>query len=233
MRVSKQLGTIITAAAVAGVMSFGAGAVIAAGASGSSVTYQACLSSKGALSKVSSSVTPTCPSTSTLISWNSQGATGAPGAPGATGATGATGASGAIANTCTSPPGPNLNFSTCDLTNFQWPFVILTGDNMVSTNLWHAYLANAHLDQANLTNADLITANLTNADLTSADLTNADLSGANLGGASLNFANLTNALLGNAKNFSFAHLAFVTWNNTTCPDGSISNSHTPNSCIGH
>jgi len=230
MRVSKQLGTIITAAAVAGVMSFGAGAVIAAGASGSSVTYQACLSSKGALSKVSSSVTPTCPSTSTLISWNSQGATGAPGAPGATGATGATGA---IANTCTSPPGPNLNFSTCDLTNFQWPFVILTGDNMVSTNLWHAYLVNAHLDQANLTNADLITANLTNADLTSADLTNADLSGANLGGASLNFANLTNALLGNAKNFSFAHLAFVTWNNTTCPDGSISNSHTPNSCIGH
>ena len=230
MRVSKQLGTIITAAAVAGVMSFGAGAVIAAGASGSSVTYQACLSSTGALSKVSSSVTPKCPSASTLISWNSQGATGAPGAPGATGATGA---SGAIANTCTSPPGPNLNFSTCDLTNFQWPFVILTGDNMVSTNLWHAYLVNAHLDQANLTNADLITANLTNADLTSADLTNADLGGAYLGGASLNFANLTNALLGNAKNFSFAHLAFVTWNNTTCPDGSISNSHTPNSCIGH
>jgi uncharacterized protein YjbI with pentapeptide repeats len=65
------------------------------------------------------------------------------------------------------------------------------------------------------------------------DLTNADLSGAYLGGASLNFANLTNASLGNAKNLSSAHLAFVTWNNTTCPDGSISNSHTPNSCIGH
>ena len=84
MRVPKQLGTIAIAAAVAGVVSFGAGAVVVASATGSSVTYQACVSKTGAMSKVGT-VTPTCPSTSHVISWNSQGPAGAPGTNGAPG----------------------------------------------------------------------------------------------------------------------------------------------------
>lgn len=80
MRVPKHLVTVAIAAAVAGVVSFGAGVAVEASASGSSVTYQACLSSKGALSKVGTA-TPTCSKTSTAISWNSVGPQGPPGTP--------------------------------------------------------------------------------------------------------------------------------------------------------
>jgi len=76
-------------------VSFGAGAVVVASATGSSVTYQACLSSKGALSKVSSSVTPSCPATSRIISWDSQGPAGVPGTNGTPGSNGAPGTPGA------------------------------------------------------------------------------------------------------------------------------------------
>jgi len=53
--------------------------------------------------------------------------------------------------------------------------------------------------------ADLRNADLTNAVLIGADLTNADLMG----------ANLTN----------------VTWSNTTCPDGSNSDTNGLNACV--
>ncbi len=66
--------------------------------------------------------------------------------------------------------------------------------------------------EANLNYADLSDANLDGVDLTSATISDANLSGANL-----TDANLTNA------NLDGADLTGVTWNNTTCPDGTNSN----------
>ncbi len=50
-----------------------------------------------------------------------------------------------------------------------------------------------------------------------ANLAGANLKGANLRGADLTGADLTNAFLTNAI------LTGVTWANTTCPDGSVTN----------
>ena len=70
-----------------------------------------------------------------------------------------------------------------------------------------------------------------------------DLQGANLGGAHLNFANLssadlqdadlTNTDLDGAPGGITASVTAVAWNNTTCPDGTNSNSNTGNTCVGH
>jgi uncharacterized protein YjbI with pentapeptide repeats len=57
-------------------------------------------------------------------------------------------------------------------------------------------------------------------DFIGADLTNADLSGARIG-VEGNSADLTNADLTNA-NLSGAVFGSITWNNTTCPDGTNS-----------
>ena len=168
MRVPKQLGTIVIAAAVAGVVSFGAGAVVEASATGSSVTYQACLSSKGALSKVGSTVTPTCPATSHVISWNSQGPAGAPGADGVPGISLPAGDSfvnGYLIQ-------PNADLHNADLTGAN-----LTAANLTGTNLFGAILTGANLQGANLTNTMLRAATLTNANLTGATLNTPFLSG--------------------------------------------------------
>jgi hypothetical protein len=74
----------------------------------------------------------------------------------------------------------------------------------------------ASLRYAELRGANLNGASLKNADLTGADLTDADLRGATLAGA------MTEG---------------VTWRNTLCPDGVLSNTTSPNgedeSCVGH
>jgi uncharacterized protein YjbI with pentapeptide repeats len=76
---------------------------------------------------------------------------------------------------------------------------VLIGADLVDANL--------SPDAAN-NDTDLIYAYLLGANLTDANLTDANLSYANLEGANLNFATLTG----------------VTWEMTTCPDGSSSNS---------
>jgi len=98
-----------------------------------------------------------------------------------------------------------------------------TGSNLANANL--AYPANlefANLTNANLTGADfqlanLASANLTGANLTSAALLQALLYNANLTGADLTGADLTNADLTNAN------LTGVIWSNTTCPNGTVTN----------
>ena len=159
MRVPKQLSTIVIAAAVAGVVSFGAGAVVEASATGSSVTYQACVSKTGAMSKVGT-VTPTCPATSHVISWNSQGPDGAPGTPGTPGANG-------VAYECGATPYPGIDLAGCDMTG-----VYLINPNLTGANLTGAILGSAILGYANLTGANLYGANLTGANLYGANLTN-------------------------------------------------------------
>jgi uncharacterized protein YjbI with pentapeptide repeats len=106
-------------------------------------------------------------------------------------------------------PGPSCypNCQRADLSNAN-----LTGTWLTAANLTNAILSNANLTGADLTNANLTSANLSDAmlyfaDLPSANLTNADLSYAILLGADLTNANLTG----------------TTWNNTTCPDGPVTN----------
>jgi hypothetical protein len=125
----------------------------------------------------------------------------------------------------------------------------LTGANLTDTNLTGADLLGANLSGAGMTGtalagANLILATLPGADLTGkdltgtffamADLTGADLTGANLTcsddfcanyrirGTNLTDANLTDADLTGAD-LIFAILTGVRWDNTTCPDGSTTN----------
>ena len=156
---------------------------VTAGAQGSSTTYYACLA-KGILSHVGTTV-PGCSTGAKKISWNSVGPAGTNGTNGTNGFT---------VNTCTSLPGPGLNFSTCDLGTVPvaWSFVDLDG---------------TLLNDANLTSAILTSANLTDANLTDANLTDANLLNANLTGAT---------------NLASAQLTGVDWTATTCPDGTSS-----------
>jgi len=112
--------------------------------------------------------------------------------------------------------GPYANLQGCNLTN----------KNLTSANLSHANLSNANLSGAALTYADLSYANLSSAALESTNLVGADLVGADLAGAFLGFANLSGAALYGAD------LMGVTWINTTCPDGTNSDSD-GGTCIGH
>jgi probable HAF family extracellular repeat protein len=92
----------------------------------------------------------------------------------------------------------------------------LAGCNLKALNLSGAYLSSANLHAANLKNADLSRANLTWANLTSVNLMDADLSHANLFGAQLDGAMVKD----------------VHWANTTCPDGTNSDSN-GGTCAGH
>lgn len=68
---------------------------------------------------------------------------------------------------------------------------------------------------------------LSGASLIGADLRSVNLTGAKLDGANLTGADLTGAVLDSAS------LKDVTWSNTTCPDGTNSDSNTPATCLGH
>jgi len=81
-----------------------------------------------------------------------------------------------------------------------------------------------------LSGADLSGADLTNANFSMAEIDNTNFSGANLTGATfinteMNHVNFSNANLTGA-NLAGSALA-ITWSNTTCPDGSITNTGCP------
>ena len=80
----------------------------------------------------------------------------------------------------------------------------------------------AHLWSARLTRADLKGTTLTDAQLKYANLSGADITGVDLTGAFLKFANLSGADLTGAI-LTDANLTRVTWSNTTCPNGSVTN----------
>ena len=84
----------------------------------------------------------------------------------------------------------------------------------------------AHLWSAQLTGADLKGTTLTNAQLKYANLSGADMAGVDLTGAFLKFANLSGADLSGAI-LTDANLTRVTWSNTTCPDGTVTNTGCP------
>jgi len=75
------------------------GAVQLANAAGTGTTYYACLSTKGALSKVGTTSPTTCAKTAAVISWNSVGPQGPQGPQGAVGPQGPTGPQGPAGTT--------------------------------------------------------------------------------------------------------------------------------------
>ena len=228
------LGVGVVVALAATALSIGATAAIDAGASGPNVTYYACLSTTGKLSKVGTTA-PTCTGTSTQISWNSQGATGATGAPGATGAQGPAGPqgpAGATVNTCTSPPGPGLNFSVCTLSSVNWPATHLAGTLFIDANLSSAQLEianapNTNYDFGNLTSTNFNATTLTNAIFSQATVTNANFSGALLTGAQLfNMFNVSGV------NFSSANLTGADLSSNTLTNTNFTNANLTNANFG-
>ena len=152
---------------------------------------------------------PSCPAVTDVIrTWDAvKGAVGATGPSGSNGVAGATGPSGATGsggdsyrpvNLCTSIPGPYMNFSTCNLANYQWQGTDLHGTMFRKTNLHNALLDDADLTSASLKYADLSDAVMSSADLAGAELYSADLAGADLEYANLSGVNLTNAHLNSA-----------------------------------
>jgi len=149
-------------------------------------------------------------------------------------------------------PGPNANLIGCDFLDANLIGTDLTGTNLTDANLSGAQLNYDRLIGANLTGADLKLTQLLNADLTGANLTDASLANtsleasnltdANLAGAqllystSLEGANLTSASLAGATVNQSVDLMYVTWLNTTCPDGTNSGlgiAGVGATCIGH
>ena len=121
-------------------------------------------------------------------------------------------------------PGADLggaNFYEADLTGANLTSTTMNSANLTSASLSNANLSNAVLYSANLTAAWVASANFSSAWLTSANLTAAFLAGANFSSANLRGANLMNAQVavpGTSANFSGAF-----WANTTCPDGTVTN----------
>ena len=114
----------------------------------------------------------------------------------------------------------------------------LAGANMAGADLFVTFTSGANLSGANLTKASLFgmiadkaPVNLSHANLAGANLGEATLPGANLSGANLTGADASDANLDGA-NLTGAIVTKVTWDNTTCPDGSNS-VYSNNTCAGH
>jgi len=107
---------------------------------------------------------------------------------------------------------------------------IMSRDNLVGADLYNAqggFLAYSEAGTV-LPGVDFAHANLTSANLTDTDLIDADLAGATLKNANLTGATLTGtsfkSYLGPTVVVPGANLTGARWNNTTCPDGTNSNS---------
>ena len=123
------------------------------------------------------------------------------------------------------------NLSSADLVGANLAGFNFARASFASANLSGANLQGANLAFANLSGANLQGSNLSSANLAFANLSGANLQGANLNGLNLNDANLTNANLKGATTTGGAFNS-IKWSNTTCPDGTNSNSHGA-TCVGH
>ena len=120
-----------------------------------------------------------------------------------------------------STPAGGWDLSWADLTDVDLRTFNLTDANLTNANLTGANLTNAFLSGTNLTKANLSNANLEGANMAFANLTNTNLTGANLTNSSFQNANLTGASL------TGANLNVYTWDNTTCPDGTMNSGSSP------
>jgi hypothetical protein len=115
-------------------------------------------------------------------------------------------------------PYVGIDFAGCNLSFVTFP---------PTDNLYAADLVGTNMTSDTLTGVNLTGANMTAVELQSANLSSANLHGANLDFADFPSTNLTGADL------SGATLIGAKWNATTCPDGTASNSYSPQTCIGH
>jgi hypothetical protein len=104
------------------------------------------------------------------------------------------------------PPSADADLRSCDLSGMDLANVTLRDAGLFIANLAHTSLVGADLSGASLSYSNAWGADFTDADLSDANLTGANLTGANLGG--------------------------VVWSNTTCPDGTNSDTHA-NTCVGY
>jgi hypothetical protein len=95
----------------------------------------------------------------------------------------------------------------------------LSGCDRVDADFSGANLTNARLNDTDLNGAQLLSATLTGASITGAILSDANLTGANLTDANLTGSRLSGASLGGVR-----------WNDTTCPDGTNSDTE-GNTCV--
>ncbi|RIK45556.1 MAG: hypothetical protein DCC58_06020 [Chloroflexi bacterium] len=215
------------------IVGFGAGAGYMAYASTTGDTYYACITSKGDIYRVRKNASWNCLNGDTKISWNQKGQPGPVGPTGPQGPPGAQGPQGEAAPFRLICPG-------CDF----------SGED----DLWEELpdLTNAYLQFADLSDAGLSELDFTNADMKGANLAEARLNGTNLtnvhlGFADLSYASLTNAILEDAfmVNTKFIeadltdavgipfNVSGADWDNTTCPDGTNSDTNGDDSCEGH
>ena len=111
------------------------------------------------------------------------------------------------------------NLSDADLTEASIYSTTVTGTILSGADVRNGVLEGEdftgdNLSKVKLTSALLFQDNLTNANLTGARFTDARVDSDNLTGATLIRATLTGA----------------TWNDTTCPDGTTSNTYSPQTC---
>jgi uncharacterized protein YjbI with pentapeptide repeats len=109
--------------------------------------------------------------------------------------------------------GTNINFKNAELNYTSFINVVYQNANFSNTTLYHSDLSGSDFSNSNMTG------------LISVD-------GANFSNVNLTNVNFTNANLNLAQNMGIANVTGVTWSNTTCPDGSNSNSN-GNTCVGH
>jgi uncharacterized protein YjbI with pentapeptide repeats len=91
-------------------------------------------------------------------------------------------------------------------------------------------LTDANLNSLDLAGVDFSGLNLLRASFQHANLTGANLTKANLTGADFSYANLTSADLAGAT-VSSTNFTATVWSNTTCPDGSNSDTHAHRRCF--
>ena len=129
-------------------------------------------------------------------------------------------------NRCATLAGCNLQ--GLDLAGASLPGADLNGSNLQGASLQGADLAGAILRGANGQSANFTDVNLAGADLSGSNLNSANFTGANLADADFNGANLQNANFTDANLTGAittgANLQGATWSNTTCPDGTNSDS---------
>jgi len=173
------------------------------------------------------------------VVWNIQGIQGDPGADGADGEPCSVANNGDDTFTMACPDETSVTWAGVAVSAPQDCSQIGPGADLSGCSLAEVELATANLTGANLTGAYLFGTVLTYANLTDANLTNAEMTYANLTYANLTYANLTGAWLGGTvltgANLTGATLTDVVWGNTTCPDGTESdtNETSPESCEGH
>jgi virginiamycin B lyase len=119
-------------------------------------------------------------------------------------------------NTFTKANLSGLNFSNADLSGLN-----ISGSN----------LQNGIFNSTNFSGSNLSGSNAPHASFQGANFTNANLAGSTFQAANFTGADFTGAYLKGA-NFKDAIMTNVTWSNTTCPDGTNSDTHAM-TCIGH